>query len=317
MTYICHKCNISFSTNGSLQRHMNKKNPCNEEEKKIVNENKRKCPDCAKSFCSNQTLVYHMDGRCKVKNNKNINKKQNDTQNISDSSINNLLQGDNLLMILKMLQKKDEDIEILKKENDQLKKSKNEKSTTVNGDSNNVQNAETINNTDNSINNIQNIHNDIKILAYGKEDTSFIQDDVYKQILDKGFQSVLNFVELVHFNKDKPENHNVYISNMRDNYVVKYDGETWKIEDREDFLQDMYENKCDHLSDKFQELQTKLSESTIAKFTRFHNKKDDDETEKTGKHNLKKLLYNKNNIVKKTRGNTENSIRDKKTMAIK
>ena len=36
--------------------------------------------------------------------------------------------------------------------------------------------------------------------------------------------SIPALVEYVHFNKDIPEYNNVYISNMRDNYVMIYDG---------------------------------------------------------------------------------------------
>jgi hypothetical protein len=46
----------------------------------------------------------------------------------------------------------------------------------------------------------------------------------YKRILNKGFKSIQEYVNCIHFNSKKPENHNVYISNLRDNYILVYDG---------------------------------------------------------------------------------------------
>ena len=31
----------------------------------------------------------------------------------------------------------------------------------------------------------------------------------------------------IHFNPDKPENHNIYISNLKNGYVMMYDGNKW------------------------------------------------------------------------------------------
>jgi len=77
------------------------------------------------------------------------------------------------------------------------------------------------------INNIQtqnNItqNNTFNILAFGKEDLSHITDDTYKKIINKGFKSVPALVDAIHFNKDKPENHNIYISNIRDDYILVF-----------------------------------------------------------------------------------------------
>ena len=303
MTYICHKCNVPFSTNGSLQRHNNKKNPCNVDEKKIIKENKRKCPDCDKSFCSNQTLVYHMDGRCKIKNDKNIN-----IQPTNETSNKQLLQEDNLLMILKLLQKKDEDIEILKKENNQLKKSKTDKPSVVNGDLNNIQSTDTINS---SIINVQNIHNEIhqndqndqnnvvKLIAYGKEDLSYISDDNYKFLFNKGYNSVPHFIEYIHFNKNKPENQNIYISNMTNKYVLIYDGEKWILKCRDDILREMIEIKTDILNEKFISLIKTLDENTIKKFNCYLDDHYEDIIIEQIMKNIKLILYNRKQIEPK------------------
>ena len=100
------------------------------------------------------------------------------------------------------------------------------------------------NSNNNSNNNIQqNIHNEIKILAYGKEDLSYITNENYSLILNKGFKSIPHFIEYIHFNKDKPENQNIYISNMRDTHLLIFDGEKWQLKEKDDVLQNMIYNK--------------------------------------------------------------------------
>ena len=43
--------------------------------------------------------------------------------------------------------------------------------------------------------------------------------------MDKGYKSVPHLIDYIHFNKNKPENHNVMTTNMRDNKISIYDGE--------------------------------------------------------------------------------------------
>ena len=43
----------------------------------------------------------------------------------------------------------------------------------------------------------------------------------------------------IHFNPTKPENHNIYISNLKNNYVMIYNGNKWLIRDRDDSIQDI------------------------------------------------------------------------------
>jgi molecular chaperone DnaK (HSP70) len=109
-------------------------------------------------------------------------------------------------------------------------------------------------------------------------------------------------VEKLHFDKNLPENHNVYISNLRDDYVLMYDGKIWRLKDRDDALQQLYEDKSDILETKFEELIEKLDDQTIRMFNRFLKIKDtDDEKIKIIKKELKKTLYENREIKIKTR----------------
>lgn len=80
---------------------------------------------------------------------------------------------------------------------------------------------------------------------------------------------------------------------MRDNYVLIFDGIQWQLKERDDVLQEMIENKADMLSEKFDELIQTLDDSTIKKFKRFLDEKDEDHVVEQIKKELRLMLYNK------------------------
>ena len=50
-----------------------------------------------------------------------------------------------------------------------------------------------------------------------------------------------HLIEKIHFDPKKPENHNIYISNLKNNYTMVYDGDKWTIRDRDDSIQNLME----------------------------------------------------------------------------
>jgi len=276
-TFTCNKCLKTFTTKSNYTRHTKRKIPCTEEDKIKYIENKNRCNYCLKVFASQQSLKRHLDGKCKAKEKDTREKEELMTKLIKEKNE----QAKQMSLMMK-------DMEEMKQKIIKLEQ-QNGKRITVKGNIN-TQNIGT-----------QNIQNNFKIIAYGKEDLSYIMEKDFKQILNKGFKSVPNLVEFIHFNKNKPENHNVYISNMRDNYVLIYDGEKWQLKERDDVLQEMIENKTDILSEKFDELINQLDESTTKKFRRFLDEKDEDKIVSQIKKDLKMLLYNNKKIPEKTR----------------
>jgi hypothetical protein len=85
------------------------------------------------------------------------------------------------------------------------------------------------NTTNNTINNINNtINNNTIINNYGSERTDYITFDDMIKIIRLGFNTTIpKYIELKHFNKDFPENHNIKYEKNNDCYVKK-NGE-WKI----------------------------------------------------------------------------------------
>ena len=99
----------------------------------------------------------------------------------------------------------------------------------------------------------QNIQNNIKILAYKDTDKSHLNDSDYISILNRCNFCVPHMIKKIHFDPSKPENHNIYISNIKNNYVMIYDGSKWNIKNRNEIINDMIEDKTNILEDKVEE----------------------------------------------------------------
>merc|ERR1712196_329054 len=98
-----------------------------------------------------------------------------------------------------------------------------------------------------------NIHNNIKILAYNKTDLSHLKDKDFMGFIKHANFCVPHMIKKLHFDPNKPENHNIYISNIKNNYVMVYDGDKWNIKNRNDIIDDMIEDKTNILEDKIED----------------------------------------------------------------
>ena len=155
-----------------------------------------------------------------------------------------------------------------------------------------------------NIQNTQNINN-IKLVAFGEEDLTYISEKICKFFLKKGFQSVPQFIEHIHFNKNKPENHNVYIPNMKDLYAMIFDGKRWNLKEKEEIINQLFDDKESFLEEKYQEYFDNLDEITKKKFKRFLEHSNT-ETKKKLKNEIKLLIYNKRHVAINTKKNMNN-----------
>lgn len=123
---------------------------------------------------------------------------------------------------LRMLKLKNDEYknELIKLQTALLKANRNT-SGTINTRNNINGPSGTIN--DNSTNNNYNIN--IQINSYDKTDYSVIKDKIKTCILKDGTIDEVKLVELLHFNKDHPENHNIRLENTKTNKILTYDGE--------------------------------------------------------------------------------------------
>jgi hypothetical protein len=149
--------------------------------------------------------------------------------------------------------------------------------------------------------NIVNNNNATKVIAFGKEDLSFITDDLCAKILKRGFKSVPQLIEHVHFNEEKPEYHNVYIPNIRNEFAMIHDGFDWNLQDRADVITQLNDDGYDYIDNKYHELKKKgsLDEATIKKVARLLDERDTEPSQSKIKRDLELILYNKRKIVMK------------------
>jgi uncharacterized C2H2 Zn-finger protein len=159
--------------------------------------------------------------------------------------------------------------------------------------------------------NNNNITQNINIVAYGKEDIEkLLTNNDFRSIMRRGMLSVPELVKRIHFDEKSPENHNVYISNLRGRYVLMHDAKKWRLVDLKEALQQIYGDHYEILMTKFEELMGMdfLDEITVDKFRTFLNyvnsDYEDEEHEpppnkyvEMVKEDLKKILYENRDIV--------------------
>ena len=113
-----------------------------------------------------------------------------------------------------------------------------------------INNNVTINNANNIQNNVQN-NNTIKLNPYRKEDLSHITDQEYNRLLSLGYGSVPSFVKKIHFNDEKPENHNILLSRADCNDIYVYNNENeWECKDKNIVIEQIISDKTNILYNK-------------------------------------------------------------------
>ncbi len=141
---------------------------------------------------------------------------------------------------------------------------------------------------------IQNIQqNNIQILAYNNTDTSHLTDKDYIKCLKHSNFCIPHLIKEIHFNPSKPENHNIYISNLKNNYVMIYDGNKWMLNDRDESIQYLIDDKetiIEHKLEEWIENGNKYPE-IMNKFTRYLEKRENDTVLNKIKSEIKLMLF--------------------------
>jgi hypothetical protein len=293
VNYSCSKCNKVFKQKGHYKAHLNKKFPCSKKSSNILNKEPKKTSKNYKKTGSlqNESEPSNVGGyECEychiiIKRKDNLNRHYNRCKSKTNNVENDLKEKMFELLLTKM-EKQEENyekrIELLQEQISKL-------------------NTNTINyNTYNTTNNTQNI----QVLAYDKTDMSHLKDRDYNKVLRRGNFCVPNLVDAIHFNPNKPENHNIYIPNMKTGFIMCWNGKSWDIRNREDVIDDIYDDKSNLLIDKLDEWEDigyKLDPIIMTKFKRFLGKMDDDIVKNKVKEEIRFLLYNKRNLINKNK----------------
>jgi hypothetical protein len=281
--YMCEICGKLFKKKSNYIDHMNRKIKCTKNCIDEKNNSNFTCKFCDKNFIRKYNYDKHSKN-CKMNNNLNLEKLYQDL----------LLQMKKQNEKIEMLENQNKKIEVLEKENEKIKKELMMKNIKIN----NLNNLNNSNNTNiNSNNKTQN--NYINIVAFGKEDISFITKQDWIKLLNMKYMSVKGLIEKIHFNENQIQNANVYISNLKDNYAMYYNGMKWIIESKNDIITNLIDSKTDHLESKFYEIINDLPKLTKEKFTEFLENNDSDNYLNKIKEEIKLMLYNKKDIPMK------------------
>jgi len=149
----------------------------------------------------------------------------------------------------------------------------------------NVKNSRTINT------NHINVDGNVRVVRFGNENLSYISDDLYKHILGKGLKAICEFTEHSHFDPKHPENHNIYITNLKSDHLVLYNGDKWTIAQRDEQLEDIIYAKSEFLYRKFKELSSTMDPRDVQQFQNFINCRDDEDIMNILKNELVLKLY--------------------------
>ena len=150
-----------------------------------------------------------------------------------------------------------------------------------------------------SVNNgtiINNNVNNIKILNYNKTDYSHLTEQDYVKCIKDCNKCVKTMIEKVHFNKDKPENMNIYISSIKGNYVMMYKDNQWQIANRKETIDDIFDKNEFELESWYDEYKTKHPDM-IKSFKRYLKNKEESDIINDVKDEIIMMLYNKRKVV--------------------
>ena len=146
-------------------------------------------------------------------------------------------------------------------------------------------------------NTINNNNNNIIINNFGSEDTSHITKKDLIKALKMCKEFPLELIKITHFNKDKPENHNIYKPNFKDKYVKYFNDDIWKIGDAKKIMTELYMSKMDIAEEKFDDLKQYLSDTTKDRFQWFLDNREEPEMMSEILKKIAEMLYNERGVI--------------------
>lgn len=145
--------------------------------------------------------------------------------------------------------------------------------------------------------------------SFNSSTIDILSDDELYECLRSCALSVPNIVQKIHFNNKYPENHNIYITNLKSGYIVVYTGKQWEIKNRDEIITDIiykYEYKLEDWCSN-EEIQIKFPKALkhLKDYNKLRDKNDNNLLENI-KNEIKLILYNKKDIPIQTRKLYEN-----------
>jgi hypothetical protein len=136
----------------------------------------------------------------------------------------------------------------------------------------------------------------IQLLNHQDTDYSHLTPKDYISCIHDCNKCVKTLIEKVHFNADKPENMNIYLSNIKGKYLMIYKDNAWQIQDKETQVDDLYDNNEFVLEAWYDEYVEKYP-NIIESFKTYLKNRDSDMMLNTIKEEILVMLYNKRKMI--------------------
>ena len=113
----------------------------------------------------------------------------------------------------------------------------------------------------------------ITINAFGKENLDYITEKQCLKIANQVFNSVPTAAQIVFFNPDHPENHNIKIPNKKEPYaMIMKEDSTWEMTDRKKAIEIMTQKSYSVAESSYEKVYSKVKESKRHNFQTFMDK---------------------------------------------
>ena len=125
----------------------------------------------------------------------------------------------------------------------------------------------------NNNNNIIGTQVNITINAFGKENVDYITDKQCMKIVNQVFNSIPAAAQIVFFDPNHPENHNIKIPNKKEPYamIMKAD-QTWEMTDRKKAIETMTQKSYTIVEESFGKVYDKILPNKRDSFEKFMDK---------------------------------------------
>ena len=119
----------------------------------------------------------------------------------------------------------------------------------------------------------------ITINAFGKENIDYLTEKQCIKIVNQVFNSIPAAAQIVFFNPEHPENHNIKIPNKKEPYamIMKAD-QTWEMTDRKKAIESMTQKSYSIAEESYGKVYDKILPNKRESFERFMDKMNDQDS---------------------------------------
>lgn len=285
--YKCEICDKTFGKKSHYMTHLNKKIKCVKSHDKPIN---------TKTYGELIEIVNELTNEIKEltnKDNGSVNKLKKTNIKLTDTNKKLATKNKDMAKKLKEYMKNIKNLTKINKKNEKQAK---------------ISNCKIVDNT----------HNDsciIKLNAFGKETINMNDKKMARQIIDRGYYAPDEYILRIHFNKQNPQNHNAYISNLKTDIAYVFNGEAWEVRDRDEVIDELKAASMEYIKTQYDKIEfdpsNRKDNATVAKNDRLmESYEDEDEKYFSIDKRIELIMYNNREIVEHTRNEIKKAMKN-------